>query len=40
MNDFKDVPSDAVIQMYMKIFEETFRITGNFGQYQRLMKYQ
>ena len=38
MNDFKDVPSDAVIQMYMKIFEETFRITGNFGQYQRLMK--
>jgi wobble nucleotide-excising tRNase len=37
MNDFKDVPNDAVIQMYMNIFEETFRITGNWGQYQRLM---
>ena len=37
MNDFKDAPSDAVIQMYMNIFEETFRITDNWGQYQRLM---
>ena len=37
MNDFKDAPRYAVIQMYMNIFEETFRITGNFGQYQRLM---
>ena len=38
MNDIKDIPSDTVVKMYMDIFEETFRITGNSGQYQRLMK--
>ena len=38
MNDFKDAPSDAVIQMYMNFFEETFRITGNHGQYNLLMQ--
>lgn len=38
MNDISDLPSDGVIQMYMDIFEETFKVTGNHGQYKRLMK--
>ena len=38
MNDFKDIPSNHTITMYMKIFEDAFEITGNHGQYKSLMK--
>ena len=38
MNDFKDIPSNHTITMYMKIFEDAFKITGNHGQYKSLMK--
>jgi hypothetical protein len=38
MNDFKDLPSVEVIQKYLTIFEKTFKITGNHGQYIRLIR--
>lgn len=38
MNDFKDPPSVDVIQKYLTIFEETFKITGNHGQFIRFIR--
>jgi wobble nucleotide-excising tRNase len=37
MNDFKDVPSDAVIVKHLETFRDTFEVTGNLGQFERLL---
>ena len=37
VNDYSDLPSDDVINNYLKIFEELFLVTGNHGQFTKLM---
>lgn len=37
MTTFSDLPSDAVILDYLNVFKEMFRVTGNIGQFERLM---
>ena len=37
VNDYSDLPSDDVINNYLSIFEEMFLVTGNHGQFKKLM---
>lgn len=37
VNDYSDLPSDEMINNYLKIFEELFLVTGNHGQFTKLM---
>ena len=38
LSSYNDLPSDEVIKEYLAIFEEMFRVTGNIGQYKKLMR--
>lgn len=38
MNTYIDLPSDEIILEYLEIFKEMFRVTGNVGQFERLMR--
>ena len=37
LSSYNDLPSDEVIKEYLAIFEEMFRVTGNIGQFRKLM---
>ena len=37
LSSYNDLPSDEIIKEYLAIFEEMFRVTGNIGQFKKLM---
>lgn len=38
LSSYNDLPSDEIIKEYLAIFEEMFRVTGNIGQFKKLMR--